>query len=51
MQPQVERWRETQLGDERARLILYRAFVDSLLLQSSPSMMGLMHQRAIRTLE
>lgn len=31
MQRQVERWRSSQITDERAKLILYEAFVDGAL--------------------
>jgi hypothetical protein len=31
MQPQVEGWRPRQIADERAKLILYSAFVDGKL--------------------
>jgi hypothetical protein len=31
MQQQVERWRQTQITDDRAKLLLYSAFVDGKL--------------------
>ena len=43
MQRQVESWRETQISDERAKLILYRAFVDGEL-DAPKSLLGDVHR-------
>jgi hypothetical protein len=43
MQRQVERWREAQISDERAKLILYRAFVDGEL-DAPRSLLGDVHR-------
>jgi hypothetical protein len=43
MQRQVENWRQTQITDERAKLILYSAFVDGKL-DAPRSLLGETHR-------
>ncbi len=43
MQRQVEQWRQTQISDDRAKLILYEAFVDGEL-EAPRSLLGEVHR-------